>query len=99
MGEGAGIPERMIIETAIQSMGLRDVAEFDMDSKIIEYAIADKGKLADMTLTQFADELSTDSPAPGGGSVAALCSAMSGALTAMVANLTAGKRAMKPIGM
>jgi len=92
MGEGAGIPERMIIETAIQSMGLRDVAEFDMDSKIIEYAIADKGKLADMTLTQFADELSTDSPAPGGGSVAALCSAMSGALTAMVANLTAGKK-------
>lgn len=92
MGESAGIPERMIIETAIQSMGLRDVAEFDMDKKVIEYAIAEDGKLADMTLTQFADELSTDSPAPGGGSVAALCSAMSGALTAMVANLTFGKK-------
>jgi glutamate formiminotransferase/formiminotetrahydrofolate cyclodeaminase len=92
MGDSAGIPERMIIETAIQSMGLRDVAEFDMDKKVIEYAIAEEGKLADMTLTQFADELSTDSPAPGGGSVAALCSAMSGALTAMVANLTFGKK-------
>jgi glutamate formiminotransferase/formiminotetrahydrofolate cyclodeaminase len=92
MGDSAGIPERMIIETAIQSMGLRDVAEFNMDKKVIEYAIAEEGKLADMTLTQFADELSTDSPAPGGGSVAALCSAMSGALTAMVANLTFGKK-------
>lgn len=92
MGECAGIPERMIIETAVQSMGLRDVAEFDADNKIIEYAIAEEGKLAEMTLTQFADELSTDSPAPGGGSVAALCSAMSGALSAMVANLTNGKK-------
>ncbi len=92
MGECAGIPERMIIETAVQSMGLRDVAEFNVDKKIIEYAIADEGKLADMTLTQFADELSTDSPAPGGGSVAALCGAMSGALTAMVANLTNAKK-------
>lgn len=92
MGEGAGIPERMIIETAVQSMGLRDVAEFDADNKIIEYAIAEDGKLAEMTLTQFADELSTDSPAPGGGSVAALCGAMSGALSAMVANLTNGKK-------
>ena len=92
MGESAGLPEKMIIETAIQSMGLDELAPFNLKDKIIEFAIEDGGKLADMTLNGFCDELSTDSPAPGGGSVAALSSAMSGALTAMVANLTNGKK-------
>lgn len=92
MGESAGIPERMIIETAVQSMGLKDVAEFDIDKKVIEYAISNEDDLVNKTLTGFCDELSTDSPAPGGGSVAALCSAMSGALSAMVSNLTFGKK-------
>ena len=91
MGESAGIPERMIIETAVQSMGLKDVAEFDIDKKVIEYAISNEDDLVNKTLTGFCDELSTDSPAPGGGSVAALCSAMSGALSAMVSNLTFDK--------
>ncbi len=97
MGESAGIPERDIIETAAQSMGLRDVAEFDMDKKVIEYAIAKDDNLVNMTITEFADELSTDSPAPGGGSVAALCSSMSGALSAMVSNLTIGKKGYEPV--
>ncbi|MCK4654443.1 MAG: glutamate formimidoyltransferase [Candidatus Cloacimonetes bacterium] len=92
MGESTGIPEKMIIETAVQSMGLDDLGPFDINEKVIEYAIAEKEKLVNMTLINFADDLSTDSPAPGGGSVAALCSAMSGALTAMVANLTFGKK-------
>jgi glutamate formiminotransferase/formiminotetrahydrofolate cyclodeaminase len=97
MGESAGIPERMIIETAVQSMGLEDVAKFDMDKKVIEYAIAKEDDLVNMTLTNFCDELSTDSPAPGGGSVAALCSAMSGALSAMVSNLTFGKKGYEKV--
>ncbi len=92
MGESAGIPERMIIETAIQSMGLEDLGDFDVDSKVIEYAIKEEGKLVDMTVESFCDELSSDSPAPGGGSVAALCASLSGALTAMVANLTMNKK-------
>jgi glutamate formiminotransferase/formiminotetrahydrofolate cyclodeaminase len=92
MGESAGIPEKMIIETAIQSMGLTDLTDFDINEKVIEYAIAPKDNLINMTISGFADELSTDSPAPGGGSVAALCAAMSAALTAMVANLTFGKK-------
>ncbi|MFC1888013.1 glutamate formimidoyltransferase, partial [Candidatus Cloacimonadota bacterium] len=92
LGESCGIPEKMIIETAVQSMGLNDLGEFEINDKVIEYAIADKDKLVNMTLTEFADELSSDSPAPGGGSVAALCSAMSGALTAMVSNLTFNKK-------
>lgn len=92
MNETCGIPERMILETAVQSMGLDDLSEFDLDSKVIEYAISNKDSLDNLTLKEFADELSTDSPAPGGGSVAALCLSLSGALSSMVANLTDGKK-------
>ena len=92
MGESAGIPERKIMETAVKSMGLDDLAEFDLDKKVIEFAIANPENLVNMTITEFTDELSTDSPAPGGGSVAAVCVAMSGALSAMVSNLTVGKK-------
>ena len=92
MEESKGIPEKMIIKTAIQSMGLEDLAPFDINKKIIEYSIEDKDKLINMTLTEFNDELSSDSPAPGGGSVAAVSAAMAGALSAMVANLTFGKK-------
>lgn len=97
LGESAGIPEKMIIETAVQSMGLDDLSEFDINEKVIEYAIAKKDNLVNMTLTEFADELSSDSPAPGGGSVAALCSSMSGALSAMVSNLTFGKKGYEKV--
>jgi glutamate formiminotransferase / formiminotetrahydrofolate cyclodeaminase len=90
--ESTGVPDRMIIETAIQSMGLAELAPFEVDKKIIEYSIAKKDNLVELTLNQFADLLSTDEPAPGGGSVAALCATLSGALTAMVANLTFGKK-------
>jgi glutamate formiminotransferase/formiminotetrahydrofolate cyclodeaminase len=97
LGESTGIPERMIIETAVQSMGLEDLGKIDIDKKVIEYAIREKGKLVDMTCESFCDELSSDSPAPGGGSVAALCSALSGALTAMVANLTINKKGYEAV--
>jgi glutamate formiminotransferase/formiminotetrahydrofolate cyclodeaminase len=63
---------------------------------VIEYAIRDtKTSLVEMTTRGFADELSSDSPAPGGGSVAALCGALGGALGAMVANLTIGKKELE----
>ncbi|PID28966.1 MAG: glutamate formimidoyltransferase [Candidatus Cloacimonadota bacterium] len=97
MGESAGLPEKMIMETAIQSMGLDELAPFELDKKVIEYSIADKNALVNMTLSDFADELSTDSEAPGGGSVAALCSAVSGALSAMVSNLTADKKGYEDV--
>ena len=92
-GQSAGVPRRMIIETAIQSMGLRELGPFDPDEKIIEYqAGMVDGELVSMTNREFVDVLSTDSPAPGGGSVAALCAAQAAALTAMVGNLTVGKK-------
>ena len=97
LGESAGIPERMILETAVQSMGLTDLGEFDIDKKVIEYTIAKQDALVNLTLTSFCDLLSTDAPAPGGGSVAALCTAMSGALTAMVSNLTVDKKGYEKV--
>jgi glutamate formiminotransferase/formiminotetrahydrofolate cyclodeaminase len=97
LNESAGIPERMIMETAVQSMGLTDLGPFDLDKKVIEYAIANKCALVNLTLNNFCDLLSTDAPAPGGGSVAALCTAMSGALTAMVSNLTVDKKGYEKV--
>jgi glutamate formiminotransferase/formiminotetrahydrofolate cyclodeaminase len=97
MNEGTGIPEKMIMETAIQSMGLAELSAFDLDKKVIEYAIARNDSLVSMKLDAFCDLLSTDAPAPGGGSVAALCAAMSGSLSAMVANLTLGKKGYETV--
>jgi glutamate formiminotransferase/formiminotetrahydrofolate cyclodeaminase len=92
-GQSAGVPRALLVETAIQSLGLRDLGPFDPREKVIEYqAGMTDGRLVRMTNREFVDELSTDSPAPGGGSVAALCAAQSAALVAMVANLTVGKK-------
>jgi glutamate formiminotransferase/formiminotetrahydrofolate cyclodeaminase len=90
-GQSLGLTERQIVETAIQSLGLRELTEFDPDEKIIEYRLArEAASLVSRTVTGFADELSSDSPAPGGGSVAALAGALSAALSAMIGNLTHG---------
>jgi glutamate formiminotransferase/formiminotetrahydrofolate cyclodeaminase len=92
-GKSQGVPEAVLIRTAVQSLGLNDVSAFDPQQKIIEFQVREfDNSLAELDLRQFADELSSDSPAPGGGSVAALCGVMAASLTAMVANLTFGKR-------
>jgi len=91
-GKSQGVPESALLHTAIQSLGLNDVSPFDPKQKIIEFQIKEfDDSLAELDLRQFADELSSDSPAPGGGSVAAFCGVMAASLTAMVANLTFGK--------
>src|SRR5206468_3818458 len=87
-GRSTGVSEKELITTALQSLGLAELAPFDPKQKIIEYRVAPSVKLLkDMTLTDFADELASESPAPGGGSVAALCGSLSASLSAMVANL------------
>jgi glutamate formiminotransferase/formiminotetrahydrofolate cyclodeaminase len=95
-GQTAGVPERERIHAAVLSLGLAELAPFDPMDKIIEYRYrgAPKGLKA-MRLTEFADELSSDSPAPGGGSVAALCGSLSAALSSMVAALTWSKKGME----
>jgi glutamate formiminotransferase len=97
-GKSAGLPERQIVETAVQSLGLAELGPFVPEEKIIEYRLARdrRGKLlVARSVTGFVDLVSTESPAPGGGSVAALCGAMAAALAAMVANLTVGKKGLE----
>ncbi len=94
-GGSKGITERDIVHIAVKSLGLDELTPFDPEKKIIEYAVREKGELASLTVEGFCDLLSSDAPAPGGGSVAALCGALSAALTAMVGNLTTGKGVSK----
>ncbi|MCI4444983.1 MAG: glutamate formimidoyltransferase [Candidatus Aminicenantes bacterium] len=92
-GKSPGLPEKELIRIAIRSLGLNDIVPFDPAKKIIEYQFpAEKSSLSNLKLSDFVDELSLDSPAPGGGSVAALCGSLSAALSSMVANLTVGKK-------
>ncbi len=90
MQKSTGIPARDIVTTAVQAMGLTDVAEFDIDKKVIGLPVAD-GPLVKMTVSDFVDEVSRDTPAPGGGSIAALAGALGSALASMVVNLSIGK--------
>ncbi len=88
-----GVDETRLLETAIRSLGLNDLYPFDIKEKVIEYRVADQGgQLVDMTVTGFADELASNSPAPGGGSTAALAGALAASLAAMVGNLTYPKK-------
>ncbi len=88
-----GIPERKIIRMAVKTMGLDELAPFKPEEKIIEYLIAPekKNRLVDLSVTGFAEETASESPAPGGGSISAYMGALSAALGTMVANLSAHK--------
>ena len=89
-----GAAEEELIDLAIRSMGLSELKPFDPKEKVIEYRI-DTGtgrSLVKMDLRKFCNETLSDSPAPGGGSVAALMGALGASLGGMVANLSAGKR-------
>lgn len=90
----AGVSDEELIRTAVRSMGLSELKPFNPQEKIIEYILADKKKkkLVDLSLASFVWETSADSPAPGGGSVAAAMGAMGAALGSMVANLSGHKR-------
>ncbi len=93
-GRSLGVTEAEIIKIAIKSMGLDDLKPFDPQEKIIEYNIAAEYKtesLVDMTCRAFADETASESPAPGGGSIAAYMGALGAALATMVANLSSHK--------
>jgi glutamate formiminotransferase/formiminotetrahydrofolate cyclodeaminase len=89
-----GAAEEELIEVAIRSMGLNELKPFDPKERIIEFKMetAAKKTLVKMDLRQFCNETLSDSPAPGGGSVAALMGALGVSLGGMVANLSAGKR-------
>jgi glutamate formiminotransferase/formiminotetrahydrofolate cyclodeaminase len=89
----AGVCERELIEIAIKSLGLDELAPFDPAKKIIEYRMNEASKkLIDLSCRNFADETAGESAAPGGGSIAAYCGALGAALATMVANVSANKK-------
>lgn len=92
MGRPTGVPESALIHTAIRSLGLSEVKPFDPKERIIEYRLGTESRLAALTVRGFVDELSSDSPAPGGGSVSALAASMGAALASMVAVLSHGRK-------
>ena len=88
-----GVSEKEIIRIAIKSMGLDELAPFNAEERIIEYLLKDKSdsKLISTKLDEFADETASESPAPGGGSIAAYVGALGISLGTMVANLSSHK--------
>jgi glutamate formiminotransferase/formiminotetrahydrofolate cyclodeaminase len=92
MGRPTGVPESAIVQMAIRTLGLSEVKEFDPKERVIEYRLAQQARLASMTLREFSDELSSESPAPGGGSVSALAASLGAALASMVAVLSHTKK-------
>ncbi|MCB8932876.1 MAG: glutamate formimidoyltransferase [Fimbriimonadaceae bacterium] len=89
-----GLPNDELIRIAVKTMGLDELDPFDPQERIIEYAMRDRGlkNLVDLDVRQFAYTVASESPAPGGGSVAALAGALGAALGTMVANLSSHKR-------
>lgn len=88
-----GVSDQEIIKIAVRTMGLSELNEFVPREKVIEYLIEDcsKKRLVDMTCNNFAQETASESPAPGGGSIAAYMASLGAALGVMVANLSSHK--------
>lgn len=89
-----GVSEKELIKIAVKSLGLDELAPFKPEERVIEYLLRDKSdsKLVSMSLSDFADETASESPAPGGGSISAYMGALGAALATMVANLSSHKR-------
>ncbi|MDR3671661.1 MAG: cyclodeaminase/cyclohydrolase family protein, partial [Holophaga sp.] len=88
-GRSPFVPVADLLETAVFSMGLADVAPFELEKKVL--GLPAPAGLVAMTCADLADEVSRDTPAPGGGSIAALAGALGAGLASMVANLALGK--------
>jgi glutamate formiminotransferase/formiminotetrahydrofolate cyclodeaminase len=88
-----GVSEKELIRIAVKSMGLDELSSFKPEEKIIEYMLTGKStRLIAMNLSDFADETASESPAPGGGSIAAYVGALGISLGTMVANLSSHKK-------
>jgi len=92
-----GVPLKDILNTAVQSLGLNDVSEFKIEERVLGLPKNLDTALVEMKLNDFIDEVSRESPAPGGGSIAALAGALGASLSSMVSNLTANKRGSESV--
>jgi glutamate formiminotransferase/formiminotetrahydrofolate cyclodeaminase len=84
-------PESELIDVAVRSLGLDQLAPFDPQRRIVEYAVRRPAPLMSLPADRLVDEVSSSTPVPGGGSAAALAGSLGAALVAMVGNLTAGR--------
>jgi glutamate formiminotransferase/formiminotetrahydrofolate cyclodeaminase len=96
-GMSRAVGEVELVRIAVQSLGLSEITPFKPEHKIVEYRFRQAGQLVSLDLQRFSDELASASPAPGGGSVAALAGALSASLSAMVGNLTFGKKGYEDV--
>lgn len=92
-GKSSFVPTTDILENAVFSMGLADVSPFETNKKVLGLPQTKDRTLISMTCVDLIDEVSRDTPAPGGGSIAAMAGALGAGLSAMVANLAQGKAA------
>jgi len=90
----SGVSEKELIRIAVLSLGLDELSPFKPEERIIEYLLRDPAdsQLVSMSLQDFADETASESPAPGGGSIAAYIGSLGAALATMVANLSSHKK-------
>jgi glutamate formiminotransferase/formiminotetrahydrofolate cyclodeaminase len=86
-GKSPFVPIPDVLQVAVFSMGLSDVQPFEVRRKVIGLPRGFEKGLVSLPVKEFADEVSRDTPAPGGGSVAALAGALGAALASMVGNL------------
>jgi glutamate formiminotransferase/formiminotetrahydrofolate cyclodeaminase len=89
-----GVSDKELLKIAVKSLGLDDLYKFKPEEKIIEYLLdsQEKNNLASKSISDFADETASESPAPGGGSISAYMGALGASLGSMVANLSSHKR-------
>lgn len=92
-GKSPFVPVQDVLENAVFSMGLADVAPFEIEKKVLGLPKAYENGLMALKVTDFVTEVSRDTPAPGGGSIAALAGALGASLASMVANLTKARNA------
>jgi glutamate formiminotransferase/formiminotetrahydrofolate cyclodeaminase len=96
-GKSSGVSLSELVETAVRSLGLDQIAPFDVNKKVIEAYFEPEAPLARMTVSRFVDEVASEAPAPGGGSVAALAASLGAALVALVANVTVGRAGFEAV--
>lgn len=96
-GRSTGIPVNDVIDMAIYSMGLNDVTPFNPKDKIIGLPDTNDGHLVSLATAELVHEVSRETPAPGGGSIAALAGSLGAALASMVSNLTIGKKGYEKV--